>query len=127
VAAGVNDGVVLQVLATDNGDLRDVEESTLSLRGQLLALDVDAVEPLEEAELPERAKGLRTMAGWLVVHFGSAELLQRVVACVADWANRNRRSVEVSFGSDVLKLTGATPAQQEKIIEAWLARHSTRA
>jgi hypothetical protein len=32
--------------------------------------------------------------------------------------------VEVSIDGDVLKLTGATSQQQEKIVDAWLARHA---
>jgi hypothetical protein len=32
--------------------------------------------------------------------------------------------VELSIGGDVLKVTGATSQQQEKIIDGWLARHA---
>ena len=36
---------------------------------------------------------------------------------------RNDRVVEVTEGGDTLKLGRATREQQEKIIDAWLARH----
>jgi hypothetical protein len=32
--------------------------------------------------------------------------------------------VEVSIGGDVLKVTGVTTRQQEKVIDTWLARHA---
>jgi hypothetical protein len=32
--------------------------------------------------------------------------------------------VEIAYAGDVLKVTGVTAAQQEKIIDAWLARHA---
>jgi hypothetical protein len=33
--------------------------------------------------------------------------------------------VEVSIGGDSLKVIGATSQEQEKIIDAWLARHGS--
>ncbi len=50
-----------------------------------------------------------------------------MLAKVADWVTRNDRVVEVSYGSDTLKLGRATREQQEKIIDGWLAWHGTRA
>ena len=120
------DGLILRVVGADDGDARELAELTGALRGDLLALDVAAVDPVEERDLPERAKGLGSVAGWLAVRLGS-EKLRGVVTAVSDWATRSNRTVEVSFGSDVLKVTGVTSAQQEKIIEAWLARHGTGA
>lgn len=40
------------------------------------------------------------------------------------WALRTGRTVEVTIGGDMLKVTGVTTQQQEKIIDTWLARHA---
>jgi hypothetical protein len=90
----------------------------------LLGVDVVAVAPLAAGAAPEGAKGLGTLAGWLAVQFGTPDGLCAVVTAVRGWALRTGSSVEVSIGGDVLKVTGATARQQEKIIDAWLARHA---
>jgi hypothetical protein len=59
-----------------------------------------------------------------VTQFGSLDGLRAVVAAVRGWVGRTGRTVEVSIDGDVLKLTGATSQQQEKIVDAWLARHA---
>jgi hypothetical protein len=92
------------------------------LRGELLDLDVDGVEPLPEEAAPTGAKGAAKVAEWLLVQLGP-EPLWAVLAKVADWVARNDRMVEVSYGGDTLKLSRATRDQQEKIIDGWLSRH----
>jgi hypothetical protein len=98
------------------------------LRIELLALDVQAADLVclaDGAELPVRTKGVEGLAGWLAVHLG-AETARRVLVMAANWASRNDRVVEVSFGEDFLKVGRATRDQQEKIIDAWLAAHPSR-
>lgn len=119
--------LVLQVVADEDGDVEELDQLTQTLRNELLDLDVEAVDPLEEQDLPERAKGLGVLAGWLAVQFGSPEVLQALITAISGWAGRANRAVKVSFGPDVLEVTGVTSAQQEKIIEAWLERQSTSA
>lgn len=89
-----------------------------------LSVDAVAVVPLTAEAAPEGAKGLGTLVGWLMVEFGAPDGLGSVVAAVRGWALRTRSSVELSIGGDVLKVTGATSEQQEKIIGGWLARHA---
>jgi hypothetical protein len=62
-----------------------------------------------------------------VIQFGTLDGLRVAVSTVRGWVSRTRREVEVSIDGDVLKLTSATSQQQEKIIEAWLAKHSSAA
>src|SRR5262249_15977167 len=61
------------------------------------------------------AKGLGTLAGWLVVQFGTLDGLRAALAAVRGWSARTGRTVEVSIGGDVLKVTGVTSGQQEQI------------
>jgi hypothetical protein len=47
-----------------------------------------------------------------------------VVTAVRDWAARNNREVELTIDGDTLRATRISAAQQEKVIDAWLARHA---
>jgi hypothetical protein len=93
----------------------------------LLDLDVTAVNWGNTGAQPESTKGVAGLAKALIVRFVSSDALRAVVSAVRNWAARTNRTVEVSVGGDVLKLTGVTSAQQEKIIDAWLARHAVSA
>lgn len=92
------------------------------LRSELLDLDVATVEQLTAHDFPERAKGLSAFLGMLGVRLGAAGL-KTVVAKVRDWAARNGRTVEVTIDGDTLKLTKASPEEQDRLVNAWLARH----
>jgi hypothetical protein len=116
--------LILRVEPASDGNPDELMEVAGRLRAELLELDVAAVDPVDEEVAPDRAKGLATLAGWLVVQFGTVDGLRAVVNVVRAWAARTNRQVEISYGCDVLKVTGATTAQQEKIIDAWLARHA---
>ncbi|MET7696806.1 hypothetical protein [Streptomyces sp. NPDC005485] len=50
--------------------------------------------------------------------------MRTILGAVRGWAQRTDRVVEVSLGGDILKVTGVTSEQQEKIINDWLARHT---
>ena len=115
-------GLVLQVCPGAEDDAGELSELAGWLRTELLALDVQAVDPLPVDAVPPGAKGVAAVAGWLSVQL-SGEVLRVVLAKVADWVTRNDREVEVSYGGDTLKLTKATRQQQEKIIDDWFARH----
>lgn len=114
--------LLLQVRPGPDDDAGELAELSGALRVELLDLDVSAVDPLPDEDVPAGAKGLGAVAGWLVVKLGP-EALRAVLAKAADWVTRNDRVVEVSYGDDTLKLNRATREQQEKIIDGWLARH----
>ena len=116
------DLTVCVCMAPDD-DAEERAEVTQRLRAELLDLDVQAVDPVTEADVREGAKGLPAVAGWLAVHLGR-EGLRTVLVSIAGWASRNDRAVEVTLAGDVLKLGRATRHQQEKIIDAWLAKHA---
>ena|SRR5271165_1384647 len=89
-----------------------------------LCPDVASVALLTDDQSPDQAKGLGTLTGWLLVQFGTLDGLRAAVAAVRGWASRTGRAVECSIDGDVLKVTGVTSQQQEKIIDNWLARHA---
>jgi hypothetical protein len=120
------DGLILQVLPAADSDEEELADLTRELRAELLGLDAASVVPLAAEAPPEGAKGVDgTMAGWLAAQFGTLDGMRAVVAAVRAWASRTGRTVEVSIGGDVLKVTGVTSQQQGEIIDSWLARHGS--
>jgi hypothetical protein len=121
------DGLVLQVLPTADSDTEELVDLAGQLRAELLDMDAVSVSPLAAQAAPDGAKGLGTLAGWLTAQFGTLDGLRAMVSAVRSWTSRTGRTVEISMGGDVLKVTAATSQQQEKIIDAWLARHAPSA
>jgi len=118
------DGLIVQVLPAADSDAEELADLTGGLRAELLDVDAASVAPLTAEAAPEGAKGLGDLAGWLLVQFGTLDGLRAVVAAVRGWTSRTGRTVEVSIGGDVLKVTAVTSQQQREIIDAWLARHA---
>lgn len=118
------DRLIVQVLPAADSDAEELADLAAGLRAELLGVDEVLVTPYAAEAPPPGAKGLGTLAGWLVTQFGTLDGLRAAVAAVRGWAGRTGRTVEVSIDGDVLKLTGATSQQQEKIVDAWLARHA---
>ena len=118
------DRLILQVLPAADSDAEELADLAGGLCAELLAADAGSVAPLTADAAPAGAKGLGTAAGWLVAQVGTLDGLRAAVATVRGWAWRTGRTVEVSIGGDVLKVTGVTSQQQGEIIDAWLARHA---
>jgi hypothetical protein len=118
------EGLAMRVQPAPGGDAEELAELTGRLRAELLELDVASVEFAVDGQVPGRAKGVGSAVGWLAVRLGNASGLRSVLAVLADWCSRSGRTVEVSCGGDVLKVTGVSSRQQDQIIDAWLASHS---
>jgi hypothetical protein len=119
--------LILHVLPSQDSDAEEEAGLADLLRTELLELDVVSVDPLAADEVPEGAKGIGQLAGGLVAQFGTLDSLAAIVAAVIRWAVRTQRTVEISEGGDVLKVSAASQEQQQELINAWLARHGTRA
>ena len=118
------DGLILHVLPVADSDAEELADLAAELHAELLGVDGTSAAPLLADAAPEGAKGLGDVAGWLVAQFGTLDGLRALVAAVRGFAGRTGRTVEVSIGGDVLKVTGVTSQQQEEIIDSWLARHA---
>jgi len=116
-------GLVMQVVPMADSDAEELADLAGQLHAELLGVDDASVGPLPARAVPEGAKGLGDVAGWLVAQFGTLDGLRALVAAVRGFALRTGRTVEVSIGRDSLKVTGATSQQQQQLIDAWLARH----
>ena len=116
-------GLVMQVIPMADSDAEELADLAGQLHAELLGVDDASVGSLPAGAVPEGAKGLGNVAGWLVAQFGTMDGLRALVTAVRGFALRTGRTVEVSIGGDSLTVTGATSQQQEKIIDAWLARY----
>jgi hypothetical protein len=119
------DRLVMQLVPMADSDAEELADLAGQLHAELLDVDDALVGPLPAGAVPEGAKGLGDVAGWLVAQFGTLDGLRALVAAVRGFASRTGRTVEVSIGGDSLKVIGATSQEQEKIIDAWLARHGS--
>jgi hypothetical protein len=113
--------------AGPDSDAEELAELTQRLRGQLLELDVDAVEPATEGEAPAGAKGVELLAiGGLVVQFAmKSEILRSVVDATSAWLGRQHgRSVKLTLDGDTLEVTGVSSDEQRRLVDLWVARHA---
>ncbi len=116
------------VLEEGSDDAR-LEELALVLRQELLALDVRAVEPYREGEVPDgtRGPGLAAIAGVLSVSLQPGlQVLGSVVSVVRDWLRRSGggRTVKVTIEGDTIELSGASDAVQQQLVDAWVRKHT---
>jgi hypothetical protein len=117
----------IELQAVPDTDVEELAQLTDRLRAELLDLDVDAVQHPVRGEVPEDSKGASLVAvGELLVRLvTSPEVLVSVIGGVRSWLGRNRvRSVKLTLGGDALEVTGASSAEQDRLIELWVARHA---
>ena len=119
--------VAIELLADPDADDQELAELAYRLRGELLDLDVEAVEPAAAGQAPADAKGIDLLAiGALIVQFANSDALRSVVSGVWSWAARQRvRSVKLTLDGDSLEITGSRSAEQERLVDLWIARHAS--
>lgn len=121
--------VELHLDAGEDSDALEIDELTTKLRGELIQLDVDSVERPAVGAAPPGSKAVDVAAlGTLVVGLAnSAEAIKGVINSIRDWLTRQKqpqRSVKVQMGGDTLELTGVSSEEQERLVAAWIDRHS---
>jgi hypothetical protein len=99
------------------------------LRAELLQLDVEDVTALPAGEPPPgtRVFGVAAVGGLLVALGQSAEGLRSVVSVIRDWLRRGEgtgRAVRLELGGDVLELSQASGADQERLIDLFVRKHA---
>jgi hypothetical protein len=117
-------------LAEEGADAGRLAMLTGYLRGELLQLDVEDVTALPAGEPPpgSRAFGVATVGALLIALGQSAEGLRSVVSAIRDWLGRGdgtRRTVRLELNGDALELSQASPADQQRLIELFVSRHTT--
>lgn len=118
----------VELQAGPDTDAEELVELSGRLRAELLDLDVDAVRQSVRGEAPGDAKGAGVVAaGELVVGLvASPQVLASLIDAVRSWLGRNRaRSVKVTLDGDSLEVSGASSAEQDRLIDLWVSRHGT--
>lgn len=121
-------GLHLRV-SEEGADAEQLARLTGYLRQELLQLDVENVTAPRVGELPSGARGDGpATVGALVVALGqSAEGLRSVVSAIRDWLRRGGRAgraVRLELDGDVLELSRASKADQDRLIELFVDRHA---
>jgi hypothetical protein len=116
-------------LSEEGADANRLAVLTGYLRADLLQLDVEDVSALPAGEPPPGARGVgsATVGALLVAVGQSAEALRSVVSAIRDWLRRGEgtgRTVRLQIGGDELELSQATTADQERLIELFIRRHT---
>ena len=125
--AGAQAQLAAVVDAGPDSDAEELAELTRRLRGQLLELDVDTVEPATGGEAPAGSKGVELLAiGGLVIQFAmKSEVLKSVVDATTAWLGRQQgRSVKLTLDGDTLEVTGVSSDEQRRLVDLWVARHA---
>jgi hypothetical protein len=116
-------------MSEDGADAERLDALTGFLRQELLQLDVEDVTALPAGEPPPGSRGfdLAAVGGLVVTLSGSAEGLRAVVLAVRDWLARGqdaRRTVRLEIGGDVLELSEASAADQQRLVGLFVSRHA---
>ena len=120
--------LAIELLAEPGTDDQELAELAFRLRGELLDLDVEAAEPATAGQAPADSKGIELLAiGALIVRFVlRPDVLRAVVSGVRSWAGRQRAcSVKLTLDGDSLEITGPRSADQERLVDLWIARHAS--
>lgn len=120
----------VELQAGPDADAEELAQLVGRLRAELLDLDVDAVQQPMHGEAPEESKGVGWLAaGELVVRLvTSPEVLVSIIAGIRSWLGRNSaRSVKLTIAGDALEVKGVSSAEQDRLIDLWVARHATGA
>ena len=76
-----------------------------------------------------RVVGVAAVGTLLVALSQSVDGLRSVVAVIRDWLRRGdgtRRTVRLELDGDALELSQASAADQERLIELFVSRHTAR-
>jgi hypothetical protein len=128
VAVGRTERMRLVLAGGQDSDQEELDQLTAQLRERLLELDVDDVEPVRSGDVPDGAKPVDAIAvGALAVTLAPIAL-RSVLDLVRTWIeNRPVRTVSVSLGEDSLDLEAVSSADQQRIVDAFLAAHGPEA
>ncbi len=115
----------------DGADAERLDTVTRYLLEELERLDVEDVSPTRGGVAPDGSKGFDLIAvGGLVLSVGNSAMLRAVVMTVRGWLGRSPqpdRKVRLELDGDVLELSGATSAEQERLVGLFVARHAQEA
>jgi hypothetical protein len=111
----------VDILAEDRDD-RELEALSLDLETELRDLDVSVESPT--GDIPEGARGEPLLLGTLIVNLGPSAL-KAVARVINSFLRRSSaRSIRMEIGGDVIDVEGLGAADQDRLIQLWLERHT---
>ncbi|WP_181139792.1 hypothetical protein [Streptomyces sp. Ru71] len=126
--SGTRARLLLRVLADSGADPEAAERQLRWLWEELAELDVDSLSSVTATEPVPGAKGDGQVVGALLVTLSqSPQLLTAVLDVAGQWLGRLRGApctVRIELDGDVLELSHASAEQQERLVEAFVARHA---
>src|SRR4051812_5655287 len=113
-------------VSLDDGDADDLDVATGALRRELLELDVEGVRRPTAAAPDGTRGGAAAELGSLVVSIASQPaIVTAVLATVGRWVKgRDTRRARIQIGDDVLELEGVSTDDQQRLLDAFVARHA---
>ncbi|MFI8091296.1 hypothetical protein ACIF9R_23745 [Streptomyces sp. NPDC086080] len=107
-----------------DSDQEELDWLTRQLRERLLELDVESVELDRSGIVPDGAKPVDAIAVGALAVTAAPFLLRSVLDLVRTWIEtRPVRTVALTLGEDSLELEAVSSADQQRLIEAFLAAH----
>lgn len=116
-------------LAEEGADAERLDTLTRFMRQELLQMDVEDVSSPPGDQPPPDARAFDpTAVGELLVGIGaSINSLLGVVSALRSWLARGGgtpRSVRMEIDGDILYLSAATEADQDRLVEMFISRHA---
>lgn len=107
-------------------DGEELDQQLRWLREELLELDVDAVDRMSGGTAPDGAKApAADLASTLVIALSNSAVLAALVGVLRTWLSRGSgRKVKLQIGADSIEIEGQSTAEQDKLIEQWIARNA---
>lgn len=107
-------------------DGEELDQQLRWLREELLELEVEAVDRVSGDTAPDGAKApAADLASTLVIAFSNSAVLVALVGVLRTWLSRGSgRKVKLQIGADSIEIEGLSTADQDKLIEQWIARNA---
>ena len=113
--------VHVQVAGYPDSDDEERADLTARLRADLLAHDLDVSHPAAEAPPGSKGAGIE----WAQLLVTLAGTVPSMVAALQGWRGRHpRAAVTLEIDGDKLTLDQASAADQQRLINTFLARHA---
>lgn len=108
-----------------DADAERLDELSSALRRELLDLGVAGVDRVSAGEAPPGTRALEMASiGMLLVAFQeSLPVISGIVGVIRGWlaSARGTRAVELTIGDQTLKIDSASPEQQDRLIDEFVA------
>ncbi|HEX9043375.1 MAG TPA: hypothetical protein VF838_20545 [Trebonia sp.] len=119
-------------IAEEGADAERLATLTGYLRKELLQADVADVTAPPAGEAPPGSRAIDpSLVGALLVDLGQSMTgLESVISVIRSWLGRGQpagRGVRLQLGDDVIELSQATDADQERLVQLFIGGHSATA